>query len=91
VQFDPDGRAELEPEPAGVEHALARILAAVHTAMVDGTWPRLKACSNDECRWAYYDHSKNRSGRWCTMDVCGNTMKARTYRRRHAPAAPSAP
>ncbi|HYT25430.1 MAG TPA: CGNR zinc finger domain-containing protein [Actinomycetota bacterium] len=87
VHFGPDGRATLEPEPLGVEAAIGRILAAVHTSMADGTWARFKACRNEECRWAYYDHSKNRSGRWCTMEVCGNAMKARSYRRRKRAAA----
>jgi predicted RNA-binding Zn ribbon-like protein len=84
VQFAGDGRAGLEPEPAGVEQAVARLLAIVYTAMAEGTWARLKACRNQECQWAYYDHSKNRSGHWCTMDQCGNAMKARAYRRRRA-------
>ena len=89
VRFGPEGRTTLEPEPLGVEGAIGRLLATVHGSMVDGTWSRFKACLNDECRWAYYDHSKNRSGRWCTMDVCGNAMKARSYRRRkRAPAEP---
>ncbi len=86
VRFDPEGRTTLEPDPVGVEGAIGRILAAVHTSMADGTWPRFKACRNDECRWAYYDHSKNRSGRWCAMDDCGNAMKARSYRRRRREA-----
>ena len=84
VQFAGDGRAGLEPEPAGVEQAVARLLAVVYTAMAEGTWPRLKACRNHECQWAFYDHSKNRSGRWCTMEVCGNAMTARAYRRRRS-------
>jgi predicted RNA-binding Zn ribbon-like protein len=50
--------------------------------MVDGTWPRFKTCRNDECRWAFYDHSKNRSGTWCTMADCGDKLKARAYRQR---------
>jgi len=82
VRFGDDGRARLEPEPAGVEQAVARLLAIVYTAMAEGTWARLKACRNHACGWAFYDHSKNRSGRWCTMQVCGNAMKARAYRSR---------
>jgi len=82
VRFHPDGRTTLEADPVGVEGAIGRLLAAVHTSMADGTWPRFKACRNDECHWAYYDHSKNRSRRWCAMDSCGNAMKARSYRRR---------
>ena len=87
VRFGDDGRAGLEPEPeaAGVERAVARLLAIVYTAMAEGTWARLKACRNHACEWAFYDHSKNRSGRWCTMEVCGNAMKARAYRSRQRP------
>ena len=65
-----------------VDHAVAEILVIVHGAMANGTWLRLKACRNDACLWLFYDHSKNRSGTWCTMAVCGNVMKARAYRRR---------
>jgi predicted RNA-binding Zn ribbon-like protein len=84
VRFAVDGRASLEPDAAGVEQALARLLAIVHGSMEEGTWPRLKACRNDGCQWAFYDHSKNRSGHWCTMESCGNAMKARAYRRRRS-------
>jgi len=84
VRFEHDGRATLEPESSGVSAALGRILAAVVQATDEGTWGRLKVCTNDACQWAFYDHSKNRSGKWCTMEVCGNRMKARTFRQRQA-------
>lgn len=51
--------------------------------VLNDTWPRLKACREDTCRWAFYDHSKNRSGHWCSMEVCGARHKARQYRARH--------
>ena len=50
--------------------------------MENDTWPRLKACRDDTCQWAFYDHSKNRSGHWCSMEVCGSRHKARQYRER---------
>ena len=78
-----DGSARLEAEREGVDGALGRLLLIVYRAMEAGQWPRLKACRNDTCRWAFYDHSKNRSGHWCTMSVCGNRRKARSYRERH--------
>jgi predicted RNA-binding Zn ribbon-like protein len=84
VRFDDDGTATLEPESLGVSAALGRILAAVVGAIEEGSWVRLKVCTNDACQWAFYDHSKNRSGKWCTMEVCGNRMKARTFRQRQA-------
>jgi predicted RNA-binding Zn ribbon-like protein len=84
LRFEGDGSARLEPQGRGTDAALARILALVYAAMADGTWPRLKACRNDACRWAFYDASKNRSGTWCSMAICGSRTKARTYRRRRS-------
>ena len=84
LEFDPDGNARLEPAASGVAGALGRVLAIVAGAMADGTWKRLKACRADDCRWAFYDHARNRSRHWCSMAVCGNRTKARAYRRRHA-------
>jgi predicted RNA-binding Zn ribbon-like protein len=82
--FDGDGGAILVAEAPGVAGALGRLLALVHAAEADGTWVRLKACREDTCQWAFYDHTKNRSGRWCTMEVCGNRAKVRAYRERQA-------
>jgi len=82
VRFAPDGRATLAPQGGGVDAALGRLLADVAASVLDGSWARLKVCRNDACRWAFYDSSKNRSGAWCTMAVCGNRMKGRRYRRR---------
>jgi len=46
----------------------------------DGTFGRLKSCSN--CEWTIYDNSKNQSARWCSMTACGGRHNARAYRRR---------
>jgi predicted RNA-binding Zn ribbon-like protein len=80
--FDPTGSARLEPAAGGVDGALGRVLAIVAAAMAEGTWSRLKACRAEDCRWAFYDHARNRSRHWCSMAVCGNRTKARAYRRR---------
>ena len=65
---------------------MARLLAEVIRAEAEGKWERLKACRNQGCRWAFYDASKNRSGRWCNMDICGARHKMRTYRERKSEA-----
>lgn len=75
--------AELRSGAAGVDGALGRLLAAVAGAMADGSWGRLKVCRADDCRWAFVDSSRNSSRHWCSMGVCGNRQKARTYRTRH--------
>lgn len=84
LRFRPDGAAELEPEAGGVPGALGRLLAVVTASMAAGTWSRLKACRAEGCRWAFYDHARNRSRTWCSMAVCGNRTKARAYRARRA-------
>ena len=75
---DPSSRRQGE----GVDGALARLLAIVAAAVEQGNWSRLKACPRESCLWAFYDHSKNRSGRWCRMEACGNIEKARAFRER---------
>jgi predicted RNA-binding Zn ribbon-like protein len=82
LSFGADGRPRLTAASSRpVEVAVAALLSAVEDAVRDGTWERLKACSRDTCRWAFYDESRNRSGRWCSMSGCGNIMK---MRRAHA-------
>jgi predicted RNA-binding Zn ribbon-like protein len=76
------GAARLEPRAGGIDGALAALLAPVVLAQGDGSWERVKACVADDCRWAFYDRSRNRSGRWCDMAVCGNRAKVRDYRGR---------
>ncbi|MGW4536017.1 CGNR zinc finger domain-containing protein [Nocardia sp. NPDC004340] len=65
-----------------VDAALAGLLAIVAEAVAEGTWTRLKACREPSCRWAYYDHSRNRRRTWCSMDLCGNRAKARASHHR---------
>jgi len=80
VSVEPAG---LEPLGAGIAAPLGRLLAIVARAQADGSWARLKACQAEDCRWAFYDSSRNRSRTWCSMSVCGNRAKARAYRARH--------
>jgi predicted RNA-binding Zn ribbon-like protein len=82
------GGARLISACGGANAALAELLAIVHAAMRDGTWERLKACPAEDCHWAFYDRSRNRSATWCQMGECGNRSKARAFRaRRRRPAA----
>lgn len=78
-----DGTVALAPAGGGVAGGLARMLAPIPAAAADGSWSRTKACPDDTCAWAYYDSSRNRSRRWCAMEVCGNREKSRAFRERH--------
>lgn len=78
------GEPRLVPQGTGVDAGLGIVLARVYDAMREGTWSRLKTCRN--CRWAYWDASRNRSAAWCSMQLCGNRLKVRRHRARRASA-----
>lgn len=78
------GRPALAPIEDGVRGALSRLLVSAADAGADGSWRRLKICAADDCAWAFYDTSKNRSKTWCSMQVCGNRTKTRSYRARRS-------
>ena len=82
LRFAPAGTAHVEPGASGVAGALGELLSIVAAAQTEGTWERLKACPWSTCKWAFYDHSRNRSGVWCNMAVCGNRAKAQAFRAR---------
>src|SRR5436190_15968384 len=89
VRFAADGTPRTEPLAEGADGALGWLLAVVASAVEEGTWLRLKACLAEDCQWAYYDKSRNRSAVWCDMRICGNRQKVRSYRERHHhPPAP---
>jgi predicted RNA-binding Zn ribbon-like protein len=83
VRFAEDGPLFVRSRRGGLNAALGVILAGAARAMLDGTWERLKICPDHNCGWAFYDHSRNRSGRWCSMSVCGGRAKARAHYLRH--------
>lgn len=68
----------------GTAGLVGQLLSTVAAATVEGTWPRLKACHNDTCHWAFYDHSRSRTGRWCSMQVCGNRTKQQRFHQKAA-------
>jgi predicted RNA-binding Zn ribbon-like protein len=82
IHFAPDGAVDVRPHGSGFPAALASLLVPVAGGAEDGSWGRAKACRADDCQWAFYDRSRNRSGVWCNMAVCGNRTKVRAYRER---------
>jgi len=82
LAIDPQKGPLLEPGGAGVERIVAVSLCAVYDAIADGTWARLRACKRADCRYAYYDRSKNGTRAWCSMATCGNREKAQRRRAR---------
>lgn len=81
MRIELDGGA---PVLAGTD-ALGTVLASAVHLVHTGHWDRLKICPAEDCLWAFYDRSRNRSRTWCSMRVCGNREKARGWRERHTP------
>ncbi|HEX4323833.1 MAG TPA: CGNR zinc finger domain-containing protein [Gaiellaceae bacterium] len=82
VRFE-NGQPVLAPEGDGARGAIGRIVALVAELAPSDEWKRLKGCRDEHCRVAFYDKSRNRSRAWCSMEVCGNREKARSFRARH--------
>jgi hypothetical protein len=81
VALTADGQVELSAPTAAGFLAAAAAKVAIETRI-----DRIKICPADDCRWAFYDTSRNRSRQWCSMQVCGNRAKARAHRQRSASA-----
>jgi predicted RNA-binding Zn ribbon-like protein len=89
-----DHRLHLAPDPSGGLRIAARsgrpwldaIVETVARSTARGEWQRIKLCAAPDCHWAFYDTSRSGRGRWCSMDICGNRHKTRTYRERHRQA-----
>ncbi|MEM7349382.1 MAG: CGNR zinc finger domain-containing protein [Acidobacteriota bacterium] len=82
ARFESDTSLHLEAPAQGWPAALGRLLDAIVEAMASGQWERFKACRDESCQMAFFDASRNRMGKWCTVRRCGNRTSARTYRRR---------
>jgi predicted RNA-binding Zn ribbon-like protein len=64
--------------------ALDQILwPVIHSAvklLTSDQLERIGQCADDRgCGWLFYDTSRNRSRRWCSMESCGNRAKAQRY------------
>lgn len=87
ICFDKAGQARLAEPATTVESALGNLLGVVLCAQAAGIWKRLKVCANIECKWVFYDSSKNRVGSWCRMSTCGNRAKSKAHRERQRKAS----
>jgi predicted RNA-binding Zn ribbon-like protein len=77
-----EGTIALATDGDTVPARLFALLLIIKQAQDDGTWEHLKACANADCRWAFYDRSRNHGGTWCEMATCGNKLKNRQFRAR---------
>lgn len=82
MTFERETTPSLEPTGDACDKVLGRLLAIIYDSMIDGSWARFKCCALDSCGWAFYDATRSRTKRWCSMRTCGSRHKAREYYRR---------
>jgi predicted RNA-binding Zn ribbon-like protein len=82
TRLDATARPEFVASNQELGGALGVIASSIAVAQLEGRFVRLKACPGPDCGWAFYDHSRNLAGTWCSMSVCGARVKARHYRQR---------
>jgi len=91
LDITPEGRVLLAAgaPPVSLADGILGLLLIIRDAQADGSWDRLKLCTNSDCQWAFYDRSHSRQGAWCDMASCGNRVKNRNLRARRRPAEPA--
>jgi predicted RNA-binding Zn ribbon-like protein len=82
LQLAPDGSVRCQPQETGQQALVTLVLAALYEGQLAGTRMRLKTCRNPQCPLAFYDRSRNASGVWCSVRICGNAINLRAHRER---------
>ena len=82
LQLGADGSVRLHPQETGPQALVMLVLAALLEGQQAGTGRRLKTCRNPRCRVAFYDRSRNASGVWHSVRICGNAINLRAHRER---------
>jgi predicted RNA-binding Zn ribbon-like protein len=80
-----DGFArEAHPAASGPAGLLAPVADSAVALLTELDPARVGQCGSPTCILYFYDVTKNRRRRWCSMDRCGSRAKsAAYYRRRH--------
>lgn len=63
-----------------VEQILWPVVRSAADLLTSSGLDRVGECADDHgCGWLFFDTSKNRSRRWCSMGSCGNRAKAQRH------------
>jgi predicted RNA-binding Zn ribbon-like protein len=70
---------------SGLDWLLAAIARSAAELLVEDPRAPIRRCANPSCGLFFYDNSRTRRRRWCSMSICGNRHKVATFLRRHSP------
>lgn len=75
---------EFVAREGGLDWLLAAIARSGAEIISEGSNARLRICSNPDCGLLFYDVSRTKRRRWCSMSRCGNRSKVAAFSRRHS-------
>jgi predicted RNA-binding Zn ribbon-like protein len=67
------------PRQTPVEAITGPISLSALTLLQQADLTRVKQCQGEKCGWLFFDATKNKSRRWCEMEVCGNRAKQKRF------------
>lgn len=74
----------LQERPVGRDwrQVMAEVAGSFAVTLAEGDPGRVRMCANRDCRWVFYDDTRNRSKRFCDDRACGNLVRVRRFRAR---------
>lgn len=82
AEFCPSGEIRFSSGGDACDRILGTLIGVISESLQNGTWDRLKCCDLPTCGWAFYDPTRSRTKRWCSMKTCGSRHKSREYYKR---------
>jgi predicted RNA-binding Zn ribbon-like protein len=77
-------RIEFVARENGLEWLLAAVARSAAEIVAEGAAARVRICANPDCGLLFYDASRTKRRRWCSMAVCGNRHKVASFAKKHA-------
>jgi predicted RNA-binding Zn ribbon-like protein len=74
LQWPEDGHA--------LESPLWQLTRSAVEVLTSAALERIHMCAGPDCGWLFFDHSKNRSRKWCDSRECGNRDRVRRHYQR---------
>lgn len=77
-------RMEFIAREGGLDWLLAAVARSAAEIIADASHAHLRLCANPDCGLFFWDNSRTRRRRWCSMAICGNRHKVASFVRRRA-------
>lgn len=82
AEFNDDGEVRFVTQGNACDKVIGTLIEIICESQKHGTWERFKCCALPTCGWAFYDATRSRTKRWCSMQTCGSRHKSREHYKR---------